>query len=106
MAHRQAGYARARRRLKIESAMFKQFSYDGLPLEIKRLGWHGAPGPVVPVRRITWVALFSVKVSVNPGTIACIDILGQLMGCMPVALFIVPQGLEQEAQMRRRMLAD
>ena len=68
---------------------------DKHPLVFERAGVGGLAGAAVPVVGVEGVAFLAVEIGVDAGAVGGVDVLGEGVGGGPVAMSVVPQGVEE-----------
>jgi hypothetical protein len=73
----------------------KERGDDGSPFRFKRAGEGWMAGAAVPVVGVEGVAFLAVEVRVNASAVGGVDVLGESVGGGPVAVGVVPEGLQE-----------
>ncbi len=76
----------------------EQSGGQGGPLGFKGAAKGGSAGLAVPVGRVEGVAFLAVKVGVKERALGRVDVLGEVVGGVPVAVGVVPEGVEQRRE--------
>ena len=87
------------------SAACEQCVCDASPFLVERSARDGLRRPAIPVGRVASVALLAMKVGVDPGAVAAVVILRDLMRAVPIAAGFEQESAEQGGQVSRRLAA-
>jgi len=68
---------------------------EGGPLRVQGAGKHRPAGLAVPIARVRDVTFLAVQVGMNPRRVGALNVLGNGVSAVPVAVRIVPKSAQQ-----------